>query len=243
MKNKKEKALANVNGGVMVNIPNQPNGTLVPAPGQAPDSNTELANPQAIYVPSYRMPTGQKIWRYVKRSIAITFKYLFAQLLVSIVMGFAAAFILGLFKVPMNWLLGAILGIGNMIPIVGQWISLLLVLLLELLGGLGQELVNAANNYQDAAATSSPDTLTMMAITFLVFVVLQVLEEFVLTPIIVGRSMRFKPILVLLITIVAGAVFGNVWGLILAVPVAAVIKLGFDIFYLKKDIDDPSVLK
>ena len=52
-----------------------------------------------------------------------------------------------------------------------------------------------------------------------------------------GQSLSVKPVLIVLITLAAGSFFG-IWGIIFAVPVAAILKLGFQIYYQRKSFSE-----
>ena len=68
----------------------------------------------------------------------------------------------------------------------------------------------------------------------IVVIALQVLDQFLLSPLIMGQAMRLKPLLVILIVLVASACLGF-WGLLLGIPIAACIKLAYDIYFIKNE--------
>lgn len=161
--------------------------------------------------------TGNKFLHYVGRSVKLTLKYFGAKLLISIILGVLAGIIFSVIKIDGEGIAGPgwcglLAGVGNCIPIFGQWISCGVIVIMTLIFG----------NWK----------LALLA--FVVLMGLQVLDEFLLTPLIVGKSLSFKPIFIMAIMIVASMVCGP-WGIIFAVPLAAIVKLGFELFYLRKD--------
>jgi hypothetical protein len=70
-----------------------------------------------------------------------------------------------------------------------------------------------------------------------VFAIAQVIEDYVLTPRIIGGKLELHPMLVFIALIIAGDLFGLL-GLVLAIPVLAVIKVWIrflDELYLRSD--------
>lgn len=72
-----------------------------------------------------------------------------------------------------------------------------------------------------AAAGSSAGTLILLVSVLLVF---EVVEQYVLTPVFVGRSVGLHPLTILVATFVAGDLLG-LFGMLVAIPLAAVLKI------------------
>lgn len=179
--------------------------------GNAPTySTTELENYK-----NADLTGGEKVTSFLGRSIAVTLKYFFAKLLASTVL------VLGIYAVlryldvptPIIWALAA--GIGNLIPIFGQWI------------GMGIAIAGVW------FTTNDWHNLLYLGIAL---IVLQILDEFVFTPVIVGKATSFKPILIIIIMFLASSLFGF-WGILFAVPAAAIVKLFYEIFLQRKKKD------
>jgi predicted PurR-regulated permease PerM len=64
----------------------------------------------------------------------------------------------------------------------------------------------------------------MVVIVVIIIFVLQFLEGNVLSPLIVGKSLHIHPLLIMLALLLGGEV-GGVLGLILAVPLLAILKV------------------
>ena len=106
-------------------------------------------------------------------------------------------------------LLGFMIGLFNMIPYFGAIIAVIIATLITLLtGGFWQ-------------------ALTMV----IVVTILQQVDANIINPKIIGTSLKISPLLVIFGVTVGGAYFG-VWGILLAVPLIAVLKL-FIIDYIE----------
>jgi predicted PurR-regulated permease PerM len=64
----------------------------------------------------------------------------------------------------------------------------------------------------------------MIVITVGIIIVLQFLEGNILSPLIVGKSLHMHPLLIML-ALLAGGEAGGILGLIIAVPILAVLKV------------------
>jgi predicted PurR-regulated permease PerM len=84
------------------------------------------------------------------------------------------------------------------------------------------------------ALTVSPTTALLTA---LLFVGIQQLEGNFLTPKIQGATLRVHPILVFLAVIVGGGL-GGVFGVIVAVPTLAILRVLFDFLRVRLRTDD-----
>jgi predicted PurR-regulated permease PerM len=76
----------------------------------------------------------------------------------------------------------------------------------------------------------SPSPVPSLIKITAVYVGEQMLENFLLGPIIIGRSSKLHPVVVMIVLILGGAIFGF-WGVILAVPLTIFIR-EFLNFYL-----------
>jgi predicted PurR-regulated permease PerM len=101
--------------------------------------------------------------------------------------------------------IGIAAGILNIVPYVGSLFALLAGILMSLIGGGGW---------------------WQLAGVVVAYAVVQTLEGFVITPKIVGNSVGLREVWVLLALFVGGEVFGFL-GVLLAMPVAAVLKVLF----------------
>jgi predicted PurR-regulated permease PerM len=128
--------------------------------------------------------------------------YIRGQLLVCFVIGGAAALLFWIFHLRYPLLLGFMVGITDVIPYFGP-----------IIGAIPAVVI---------AATVS---VKLVIITIVIILVLQFLEGNILSPIIFSKSLNLHPILIMF-AITAGGEIGGVIGLILAVPVLVVLRVG-----------------
>lgn len=126
--------------------------------------------------------------------------YIRGQILVCAAIGLVSAFLFWVVGMEYPLLLGTIIGITNVIPYFGPIIGAVPAVIL-------------------AASIS----VKMVIIVGVIVLVLQFLEGNILSPLIVGKSLHMHPVLIMFGLLVGGEVAG-VAGLILAVPVLAILK-------------------
>lgn len=141
---------------------------------------------------------GQLFFRDVDESLG---NYIRGQLLVCLLVGTTAsvAFLLSGMKYPL--LFGSIVGITNIIPYFGPIIGAI-----------------------PAAIIAATISMKMLIIVVIVVFGLQFIEGNLLSPIIVGKSLRLHPIVIIAALLLGGEV-GGIVGLIIAVPVVAILKV------------------
>lgn len=127
--------------------------------------------------------------------------YIRGQLLVGVTVGAIAALLFWFVKMKYPLLLGFIVGATNIIPYFGPIIALVPIVII-------------------AATISVKMVITSVIIVF----VLQFTEGNILSPLIVGKSLHMHPLLIML-ALLAGGEIGGVVGLIIAVPILAILKV------------------
>ena len=127
--------------------------------------------------------------------------YIRGQMLVCGTIGFVAALLFWLFGMKYPLLLGAIIGITNVIPYFGP-----------IIGAVPAVII--------AATMSVNMVITVVIIVF----VLQFLEGNILSPLIVGKSLHMHPLFIML-ALLAGEEVGGIIGMILAIPILAILKV------------------
>ncbi len=130
-------------------------------------------------------------------------------LLLMLIVGFIVGFSLWILGIKYYLLLGVLAGVCNLIPNIGYVLSLIPALLIGLL---------------------SPSPVPSLIKITGVYVGEQMLENFLLGPLIIGKSSKLHPVVVMIVLILGGAIFGF-WGVILAVPLTIFIR-EFLNFYL-----------
>jgi predicted PurR-regulated permease PerM len=143
-------------------------------------------------------PRGIAFLKDVDESLG---NYIRGQLFVCLVIGIAATIALWIAGMKYPLLLGMIIGITNIIPYFGPIIGAVPAVIL-------------------AATVSVKMIMVIIAIIF----ALQFLEGNILSPLIVGKSLHLHPLVIMFVLFLGGEIAGVV-GLILAVPLTAVLKV------------------
>ncbi|WP_064092454.1 AI-2E family transporter [Rossellomorea aquimaris] len=128
--------------------------------------------------------------------------YIRGQLLVCIIIGSVSAITLWFLDMKYPLILGLIIGVTNVIPYFGPIIGAI-----------------------PTAIVASTMSLNMVIYVVVLVIILQFLEGNILSPLIVGKSLHMHPLFIMAALIIGGEV-GGVMGLILAVPVLAIVKVG-----------------
>lgn len=144
-----------------------------------------------------------RVLTLVQRADELMSGFLRGQLLVMLAVGVLTAFGLSLAGVPYALFLGAVTGLLNVIPYLGLYASLGLALVVALF---------------------SAEPLGQAIRVVVVFVIVQGLEGAVLSPKIVGDRVGLHPVWVIMSVFVAAHFLGFA-GLILGVPLAALVKV------------------
>ena len=140
--------------------------------------------------------------KYFDRSNSIFFNFIAGQFIDGIVVGILTSIGMSILGVKYAVLLGFMIGLFNMIPYFGAIIAVTIAALITLLtGGLGQAIA-----------------------MLIVVIILQQIDANIINPKIIGTSLKISPLLVIFGVTIGGAYFG-VWGMFLAVPIAAILKL------------------
>jgi predicted PurR-regulated permease PerM len=129
--------------------------------------------------------------------------WLRGQLIVSTIVGILTMIGLSLLRIPYGIFLGLVAGLLNMVPILGYWISLGLTLVVVLASGF------------------SPGTLL---IVLALFFGIQLLEQNLLSPKILGTHTGLHPVAILLALLVFGSL-GGFAGALLAIPLTLFLRV------------------
>ncbi|MEH7124023.1 AI-2E family transporter [Bacillus sp. JJ1773] len=127
--------------------------------------------------------------------------YIRGQIIVCVAIGAISALLFWFVGMKYPLLLGLIIGLTNVIPYFGAFVGAI-----------------------PAVIIAFAISIKMVIISVIIVFVLQFLEGNILSPLIVGKSLDMHP-LVIMFALLAGGEAGGVIGLIIAVPVLAVIKV------------------
>ena len=143
---------------------------------------------------------AEKVFSFLRRVVKKFSRYLGGQVTEAFILGTACYLVMSLLRVPYPALIGFVIGFGNLIPVVGAYIG----------GAVCGVLVFAV----------SPIKCLVFAVA--VFI-LQQLEAFTTYPVVVGKYVGLSGFWIAVSVPVWGGLFGF-WGLLLGVPVTAVIQ-------------------
>ncbi len=127
-------------------------------------------------------------------------RFLQGQLILGLVVGSAVGIGLALMGVQLSLGLGVIAGFTELVPVIGPWLGAIPGLLIVL--------------------ATDPSRFVPVALLYLG---VQMLENYFLVPRIQGGAVAIHPAMVLALLVVFGAVMGF-WGLVVAVPLAAILR-------------------
>ncbi len=138
-------------------------------------------------------------------------RYIRAQILVSIIVGVLCTIVLLILRIDLAILLGFIAGLLNIIPLVGP-----------IIGAVPAAL---------AALFISPLKALLVII---LFIAIQQIDNYVISPNIMKYQVRVHPGLIILSLMAGGALFGF-WGLIIAVPIVAILQETLKYYLFEKN--------
>ena len=137
--------------------------------------------------------------------------YLRGNILRCGIVGVVTGLILAIFGMPFALMLGILAGLLNIIVYVGPYLAGIPAVLLAL----------------------APDTPNPLIIIVL-YVLIQALDGFLLVPLLLGKAVDLRPFTVIVSLLIGGKLLGFI-GIILAIPVAATLKVIIFHYYFKED--------
>ncbi|HEY9422156.1 MAG TPA: AI-2E family transporter [Thermoanaerobaculia bacterium] len=149
---------------------------------------------------------ARDLWNAFEQSLS---RYLSGLFLDLFIQGAVSALVLYLIGVPYAIALGAWVSLTGLIPYVGPWLGAIPAVAMAL--------------------TVSP---TATILTIVAFLVIQQVEGNYLMPRIHGKALNLHPVLILLAVIVGGGLTGLL-GVLLAVPILAVLRVFYDFFSVR----------
>ncbi len=138
-------------------------------------------------------------------------RYIRAQILVSIIVGVLCTIVLLVLRIDLAIMLGFIAGLLNIIPLLGP-----------IIGAVPAAL---------AALFISP---LKALLVILLFIAIQQIDNYVISPNIMKHQVGVHPGLIILSLIAGGALFGF-WGLIIAVPIVAILQETLKYYLFEKN--------
>ena len=149
------------------------------------------------FVTFFELPTQRKLRETGDELSAIVGQYMTAQLITSLLVATVMGILLKILGVPGALLLAVFAGVADVVPVVGITIALGVAAL--------------------TALSVSAESAIWVVAAFLTY---QLLENYLLTPIIYGRRLKVSNLVVLL-TLAVGGILAGAIGVLLSLPAAA----------------------
>jgi putative permease len=148
--------------------------------------------------------------RYFEMSINLIHKidgqlssYIRGQMLVSLCIGILSITVLAILGVPYFLIIGTVAGVANMIPYFGPIVGAVPAIILNVI---------------------DKGSLSAALVVILAFIAIRLIDDTLVSPNILGRSLEIHPMLVIIVIFIGGEMFG-VMGLLLCIPVTGIIKV------------------
>jgi predicted PurR-regulated permease PerM len=146
-------------------------------------------------------PRGKALGDFIRESFSILGTYFIGRVKISILLGILCYVILMPFDVRYKGMISVIVGFTNLLPYIGPIVSMTLTAIIAA--------------FQGAA---------VVLWILLLNLGLQVLDSILLSPMILGKSLAIPPMVIFTATLIGSSVFGF-WGVLFAVPAAAILSL------------------
>jgi predicted PurR-regulated permease PerM len=160
-------------------------------------------------IPARRRGEFESIIERIGRAVGGFFR---GQLLVSLFVGVASAIGLWIVGLPFWAVVGLVTGLFNLIPLIGPFIGAIVA-------------VAIAFTTNDSGGLLSLDPGWPLALgSSVALLIVQQIDNHILSPNIVARTVRLHPVTVMLGLLAGGTLLG-LWGMLLAVPVLATVKI------------------
>lgn len=161
-------------------------------------------------IPARRRPEVLAVSEKLGRAVGGFFR---GQLLVALFVGLASMLALYIVGLPYWALVGMITGLFNLIPLIGPFIGGAIAAFIALTTVTGGEgLLDLEPGWPLAVGAA------------VALLVVQQIDNHIVSPNIVARTVRLHPVTVMLALLAGGTLLG-LWGMLLAVPVVASIKI------------------
>jgi predicted PurR-regulated permease PerM len=136
------------------------------------------------------------------------------QLLVAVFVGLASMLVLYIVGLPFWALVGLLTGLFNLIPLIGP-----------IIGSAIAALVALTTSEPDAGFLIHPEPGFQLALaSVLGLLLVQQIDNHIISPNVVARTVKLHPVTVMLSLLAGGTLLG-LWGMLLAVPVVATVKI------------------
>ena len=125
--------------------------------------------------------------------------------------------------------IGIIAGLANLIPLVGPFAGMLPAILVAVMNNIGSEV---SLSHQLFSTVPSPFYILDI---ILMFLIVQQIDNNLVTPILVGESVGIHPLVVMIALLIGGTLIGPL-GMLLAIPATGILKVvGREIMFLTRN--------
>jgi predicted PurR-regulated permease PerM len=161
-------------------------------------------------IPSRRRAEVEGVLRRIGQAVGGFFR---GQLLVALFVGIASALALWIVGLPFWAVVGLVTGLFNLIPLIGPFIGGIVAVLVAFTTQSGGEgLLRLEPGWPLALGSA------------VALLIVQQIDNHILSPNIVARTVRLHPVTVMLGLLAGGTLLG-LWGILLAVPLMAAVKI------------------
>jgi predicted PurR-regulated permease PerM len=161
-------------------------------------------------IPTRRRREVESVMEKIGRAIGGFFR---GQLLVATFVGIASALVLWIVGLPFWAVVGLVSGLFNLIPLIGPFIGGFVAVLVAFTTDAGAGgLLNLEPGWPLAVGSA------------VALLIVQQIDNHILSPNIVARTVNLHPVTVMLGLLAGGTLLG-LWGMLLAVPVLATVKI------------------
>ncbi len=161
-------------------------------------------------IPSRRRAEVESVLERIGRAIGGFFR---GQLLVSLLVGIASAIGLWIVGLPFWAVVGLVSGLFNLIPLIGPFI-----------GGIVAAVIAFTTETPGEGLLALEPGWPLAIGSAVALLIVQQIDNHIMSPNIVARTVRLHPVTVMLGLLAGGTLLG-LWGMLLAVPVLASVKV------------------
>ncbi|MDE6466522.1 MAG: AI-2E family transporter [Duncaniella sp.] len=162
--------------------------------------------------PKYR-PILRRVGGDLKRSMN---RYFRGQALVCLIVGVLFSIGFTIIGLPMAVVLGMFIGLLNMVPYL-QLISIPIAVLLCIV----------------SSVTGTVPFWTLFWETMAVYIIVQALQDLIITPKVIGKAMSMNPAIIFLSLSIWGSLLGMI-GLIIAIPLTTLLLAYYDEYFIQR---------
>lgn len=150
----------------------------------------------------FKPALNREVQKYFRKINEFIIRYIYCRLIDALIMFFVSLFALLIFRIPYAPALAAIVAVFNIVPYIGSILSTIILILVTLFTGG----INSA------------------VLVGVMMFILQQIDGNVIAPFLVKDKLKINPVVVLVAVILGGG-YGGILGIMIGVPLFAVIRL------------------